>query len=847
MVTPWARGRGRPAGVARPRDDRARRRAAPDRRDRRRRHRRASSSCSTTGSTSSCTSRPRRWREMDDFVRTMHTKSGLLPEIEGSSLSLDAAGVQVLEYLARFVPAAEARRRCAATRSASTAASSTGSCPTLDEYLHYRSIDVSSLKELCRRWYPDVYRKRPGKAEAHRALADIRESIAELRYYREAMLRPPETPAVAGPVVTVNRIGDYAMIGDCHSRRSSGVTARVDWACFPRFDSPSVFARMLDEQRGGHFLVTPADGASATSRAYVDGHQRARHHVHDGRPAPSRSPTACRSSRSIPRTPRRCGPTTRSCAACAAPTARSRCAIELRPRFEYGAWSSPGSGCCHADDGRGRRRRRRRSGCDRPSRSPTSDEAIGARWALSAGDEAWIEVGWCSVARARARRDRGAVRGRPALPARAHRRLLAEWIGRCRYDGDVRRRRAPLRARAEGADVRAHGRGHRRRGRRRSPSGSAAPATGTTATRGSATPPSRSCRCSCSAYDDEADAFKRWLERTGAGRPEDLQIMYGIGGERMLPELELAHLAGHRDSRPGPHRQRRGQAAAARLRTGSSSRPRTSTDKAGGELTRDELDVPRRARRHRGAATGAEPDHGIWEMRDEPRHFLHSKLNCWVALDRAVSIADGARAVRRRRGVGPRARPASTTTCSRRARRTAGSARPRASTLPTPSTLLVPALGFLPSDRSARAGDDRRSSSATSRTTASCTGTSSPDGLDGQRGRVPALLVLAARLPHPLGPPRRGRPRCSSGSSASPTTSACSPRRSTPRPARQLGNFPRRSRTWRWWPRARTWRQPAGATSRPTAVPTPTPSSRSTGCWRRGAISSTGSPETWGL
>src|SRR4029450_11711233 len=64
--------------------------------------------------------------------------------------------------------------------------------PALDEYLHYRSIDVSSLKELCRRWYPDVYRDRPGKKAPHRALDDVLESIAELRYYRERMLRPAE-------------------------------------------------------------------------------------------------------------------------------------------------------------------------------------------------------------------------------------------------------------------------------------------------------------------------------------------------------------------------------------------------------------------------------------------------------------------------------------------------------------------------------------------------------------------------------------------------------------------------------------------------------------------------------
>ncbi|HET9730835.1 MAG TPA: oligoribonuclease, partial [Acidimicrobiia bacterium] len=65
----------------------------------------------------------------------------------------------------------------------------------LDAYVHYRSIDVSSLKELCLRWYPEVYRKRPGKAEQHRALDDIRESIEELRYYRRELFVPAITPA----------------------------------------------------------------------------------------------------------------------------------------------------------------------------------------------------------------------------------------------------------------------------------------------------------------------------------------------------------------------------------------------------------------------------------------------------------------------------------------------------------------------------------------------------------------------------------------------------------------------------------------------------------------------------
>ncbi len=133
---------------------------------------------------------PEALAEMSDVVRKMHEKSGLLTEIEASTLSLDAAGAQTLAYIGERVPAPGTAPMCG---------NSIGVdrrflhryLPDLDNYLHYRSIDVSSLKELCKRWYPDVYSKRPGKAETHRALSDIRESVAELRFYREHMLRPP--------------------------------------------------------------------------------------------------------------------------------------------------------------------------------------------------------------------------------------------------------------------------------------------------------------------------------------------------------------------------------------------------------------------------------------------------------------------------------------------------------------------------------------------------------------------------------------------------------------------------------------------------------------------------------
>ncbi len=128
--------------------------------------------------------------EMDDYVRKMHTRSALLPAIETSTLSLEAAGVQVLEYLARHVPKPGTAPLCGNSIGVDRRFLDQY-LPIVDQYLHYRSIDVSSFKELCRRWYPDVYKGRPDKAESHRALDDIRESIEEMRYYRSAMLREP--------------------------------------------------------------------------------------------------------------------------------------------------------------------------------------------------------------------------------------------------------------------------------------------------------------------------------------------------------------------------------------------------------------------------------------------------------------------------------------------------------------------------------------------------------------------------------------------------------------------------------------------------------------------------------
>jgi oligoribonuclease len=129
---------------------------------------------------------------MDDFVRSMHSKSALLPEIEASTVTLDAAGRDALAYVRGHVGDAGVAPLCGNSIGVDRRFLDRY-LPDLDRYVHYRSVDVSSLKELCRRWYPEIYKHRTGKAEAHRALADIRESIAELRYYREHMLRPAES------------------------------------------------------------------------------------------------------------------------------------------------------------------------------------------------------------------------------------------------------------------------------------------------------------------------------------------------------------------------------------------------------------------------------------------------------------------------------------------------------------------------------------------------------------------------------------------------------------------------------------------------------------------------------
>jgi oligoribonuclease len=133
---------------------------------------------------------------MIDVVTEMHTRSGLIDEVKASTVDLATAEAMVLDYIREYVKAPKTAP-LAGNSIATDRSFIARDMQALDSFLHYRMIDVSSIKELCRRWYPRIYFGQPQKGLAHRALADIQESIRELQYYRRTAFVPPPGPSTS--------------------------------------------------------------------------------------------------------------------------------------------------------------------------------------------------------------------------------------------------------------------------------------------------------------------------------------------------------------------------------------------------------------------------------------------------------------------------------------------------------------------------------------------------------------------------------------------------------------------------------------------------------------------------
>jgi oligoribonuclease len=171
--------------------------------------------------------------QMEDVVREMHTASGLLNEL-ASGVTLAEAQDQVLGYVRKHI--SEPRRVPLAGNSIATdRVFIARDMPELDAFLHYRMVDVSSIKELARRWYPRAYFASPPKHGGHRALADITESIQELRYYRDTVFVPPPGPdsvtarriaaryaSGSGPQSSEEPAGDHAAPGHSAAAQQAG-------------------------------------------------------------------------------------------------------------------------------------------------------------------------------------------------------------------------------------------------------------------------------------------------------------------------------------------------------------------------------------------------------------------------------------------------------------------------------------------------------------------------------------------------------------------------------------------------------------------------------------------------
>lgn len=432
-------------------------------------------------------------------------------------------------------------------------------------------------------------------------------------------------------------ISDYGLISDMHSCALISKAGSVDWCCFPRFDSGSLFGRILDWEKGGYFLVAP-EGARLVSRRYLPGTNvlettfetdTGTATLTDFMPTHSHPPPT-ESSDSRDRQLARI-------LQCRSGSVRFQ--VECYARFGYGAivphasLDRPNAGFAHG-------------GADAISFHCTAplevvDDGFRSEGLLQEGQEVCAVVTYhhrlpfqAGVATSHASHPISEEEVERALERT--KRFWEEWSAACTYDGEYRDEvlRSALALKALTY----------------APSGALVAAATTSlpeAIGGSRNWDYRYTWIRDASfalyalfilgYTEEARAFKVWLEWSTVGRARDLQIMYGVAGERRLTEVELRELDGYRRSRP--------------VRIGNAAYSQFQLD-IYGELL-DSAHLYRKFVREMDEEYWdylqkvvefviehwREPDEGVWETRGGPQHFVFSKVWCWVALDRAIKAA----------------------------------------------------------------------------------------------------------------------------------------------------------------------------------------------------------------
>ncbi|MEU4954147.1 glycoside hydrolase family 15 protein [Streptomyces lavendulae] len=418
-------------------------------------------------------------------------------------------------------------------------------------------------------------------------------------------------------------IEDYALIGDLMTSGLVGRDGSIDWLCLPRFDSAACFAALLGEVDNGHWRIAPksaADGERCTRRAYVDGSLVLESHwetedgtvkVTDFMPQRDAAPEVMRIVEGI--------------------TGQVTVRSTLRLRFDYGhvvPWVRRSDGDRVAVAGPDSVWFR----SDPPVHTWGEDKSTRSEFTVGPGDRVAFVLTWHASHEPRPEQ---------TDPYEALQQSLAdwqEWSGRCLYRGPYREAVVRSLITLKGLTY--------------------APTGGIVAAATTSLPEElggvrnwdyRYCWLRDSTltlgtllstgYLDEAGAWRRWLLRAVAGDPADLQIMYGLAGERRIPESDLAWLRGYGGSAP--------------VRVGNAAVDQLQLDVYGEVL--DSLHLARTTglakERHAWKIQLAlldflernwhRPDEGLWEVRGPRRHFVHSKVMAWVAADRAVQALEG--------------------------------------------------------------------------------------------------------------------------------------------------------------------------------------------------------------